>query len=39
MGMGGWLRELVLGLLESLTASKQGFSMLTLVDMSNPGSN
>ena len=32
-----WLRELVLGLLKALTASKQGCTMPTLVDMGNPG--
>jgi len=34
-----WLRELALGLLEILTASRQGCTIPTLVDMGNPGLN
>jgi hypothetical protein len=33
----GWLQGLVLGLLEALTASEQGSSIATVVDMGNPG--
>ena len=34
---GGWLRELVLALFDALTASEQGFSIATLVDIVNLG--
>jgi len=32
-----WLRELVLGLLEILTASEHRLTIATVVDMGNPG--
>ncbi len=32
-----WLRELIWGVLEALTNSKQGRTIPTLVDMGNPG--
>lgn len=33
----GWLRELVLGLLEAFTASEQGVKIATVVEIGNPG--
>ena len=36
MGMGDWLQELVLGLLESLAVSEQQYILVMVINTGNP---